>query len=227
MRKTILKSKLSPFLTGSGDNEMPRRARLVVPHAPHHITQRGNRREPVFFEDGDHLRYLAFLKNGAEKSETAIWAYCLMPNHVHIIAVPSHLDGLRAMFAEAHRQYTTFINRRHKWTGHLWQGRFGSVVMDEKHLAAALRYVSLNPVRAGLADSPEAWPFSSVKAHLTGKSDGLVQVQPILSRFPDFKSLIMQPEFTGEYKSLRRSETTGRPLGSKEWIASFDEKTSS
>jgi putative transposase len=128
---------------------MPRIARLVVPNVPHHVTQRGNRREPVFFEDGDQLRYLSFLKRGAEKSGSVIWAYCLMPNHVHLIVVPSHKDGLRDMFSDAHRRYTNFINWRHGWTGHLWQGRFGSVAMDEDHLGEAVRYVARNPGSRG------------------------------------------------------------------------------
>ena len=138
---------------------MARIARIVIPDVPHHVTQRGNRREPVFFEDGDYARYLAFLGEGAEKSGTKILAYCLMPNHVHLIVVPRHANGLRELFADAHRKYTNFINWRHKWTGHLWQGRFGSVPMDEEHLAHALRYVAQNPVRAGIAASIFDWPL--------------------------------------------------------------------
>lgn len=191
---------------------MPRRARVVIPGCPHHVTQRGNRREPVFFEAGDQLRYLAFLKHGAETAGTAVWAYCLMPNHVHLVVVPSHGDGLRAMFADAHRRYTSFINFRHKWTGHLWQGRFGSVVMDEDHLVSAIRYVALNPVRAGLVRDAADWPFSSVRAHLSGKSDEFVDVAPVLSRFPDFAGLIAKPDQLGEFERLRRSETSGKPL---------------
>jgi putative transposase len=204
---------------------MPRIARLVVPGVPHHITQRGNRREPIFFEDGDQARYLSFLKAGAQDSLTSIWAYCLMPNHVHLIVVPSHKDGLRDMFAEAHRRYTNFINWRHNWTGHLWQGRFGSAAMDEDHLAEAVRYVAQNPVRAGLVSAPEEWPFSSARAHLSGKSDGIIDVAPILSRFPDFGALIGIKEEVGEFDSLRRAETSGRPLGSGKWIKTVEEMT--
>lgn len=199
---------------------MPRIARFVVPGAPHHVTQRGNRREPVFFEDGDQLRYLDFLAQAARRCETEIWAYCLMPNHVHMIAVPKDGDGLRALFSDAHRRYTNFINWRHGWTGHLWQGRFGSVAMEEHHLASALRYVALNPVRAGLVAKPEEWQFSSVREHLTGKSHGLVLVEPVLSRFPDFRSLIERPEQANEFASLRKSETSGRSL-SKECRGQF------
>ena len=101
---------------------MARLARAVFPGLPHHITQRGNRREPVFFEDDDYRRYLALIAEAARRAETSIWAYCLMPNHVHFIMVPSDADGLRRTFAEAHRRYTALIHARLKWTGHLWQG---------------------------------------------------------------------------------------------------------
>jgi putative transposase len=191
---------------------MPRLPRIVISGQPHHVTQRGNRREPVFFEDGDHARYLAFLGEASRTSGTEIWSYCLMPNHVHLIVMPKTPDGLRALFADAHRRYTNFINWRHQWTGHLWQGRFGSVPMDENHLATALRYVALNPVRAGLVTRAEDWPHSSVRLHLSGQSDGIVNPAPVASRFPDFRSMIASPVKPDEFKALRRSETSGRPL---------------
>lgn len=203
---------------------MARLARIVVPGLPHHVTQRGNRRERVFIEDGDCLRYLAFLAEGQVRSGTSIWAYCLMPNHVHVIAVPSHPDGLRALFAEAHRRYTAFVNGRAGWTGHLWQGRYGSVVMDEDHLASAVRYVSLNPVRAGLVAQARDWPYSSVRAHLAGRNDGLVDVAPVLQRFPDFAALIEPQVSAGEFDGLRRAESSGRPLGSDAWVARLGER---
>jgi putative transposase len=95
------------------------------------VTQRGNRREQTFFDEGDYELYRALIGEAAEKAGAEIWCYCLMPNHVHLIIVPSDEDGLRLTFADAHRRYTGFINARHRWTGHLWQGRFGAVVMDE------------------------------------------------------------------------------------------------
>ena len=128
---------------------MARLARLVMPGLPHHVTQRGNRRERTFFEEGDYDVYKGLLRAAVKKAGAQVWAYCLMPNHVHIIIVPGDIDGLRRTFADAHRRYTGFINARLRVTGHLWQGRFGSVVMDEAHLASAVRYVSLNPVRRG------------------------------------------------------------------------------
>ena len=136
---------------------MVRLPRLVFPGLPHHVTQRGNRRGPTFFEEGDYALYCDLLGAAAAKAEAEIWCYCLMPNHVHVIVVPSDEDGLRRTFADAHRRYTGFINARQRWTGHLWQGRFGAVVMDEAHLANAVRYVSLNPVRARLVGHASDW----------------------------------------------------------------------
>src|SRR5882757_2929031 len=152
---------------------MVRIARLVVPGLAHHVTQRGNRRERVFFDDDDYRAYLDLLKIYAPRSGTRLIAWCLMPNHVHLLAVPEKADGLRALLGEVHRRYTARINARNKWTGHVWQGRFGSVAMAEDHLAHAVRHVCLNPVRARLVARAEDWPWSSVKAHLTGRSDGV------------------------------------------------------
>jgi len=198
---------------------MARLPRLVIPGYPHHVTQRGNRREQTFFEDGDYELYQSLLSEAARKAGAEIWCYCLMPNHVHIIIVPSDPDGLRRTFADAHRRYTGYINTRLRVTGHLWQGRFGSVVMDEDHLAHAVRYVSMNPVRAGLVEQAEDWRWSSVRAHLTGRDDELVKVAPILERYGDFASFLAQDIDSGDtYKRLRQSETTGRPLGSDAWL---------
>jgi putative transposase len=200
---------------------MPRLARIVVPECPHHVTQRGNRRERVFFEPGDYKFYRSLLAEACAGTGTKVWAYCLMPNHVHLILVPQDIDGLRSTFAEAHRRYTNFINRRQGWTGHLWQGRFGSVAMDEDHLASAVLYVSLNPVRAGLVRRAEEWPWSSVRAHLAGEDDGLVDVEPVLDRFPEFADLLVVAPSAAEMNALRRAETSGRPLGTKRWLESL------
>ena len=150
-----------------------------------------------------------------------------MPNHVHVIVVPFDEDGLRRTFADAHRRYTGYVNARMRVTGHLWQGRFGSVVMDEPHLASAVRYVSLNPVRAGLVDRPRDWPWSSVAAHMAGRDDGLVRVAPVVERYGDFAGFLGQDtDDNADFTMLRRSETTGRPLGSEAWLERLEQTTS-
>ena len=205
---------------------MARLARIVLPGIPHHISQRGNRRERTFFEDGDYALYLDLLSQAAARSQVSIWSYCLMPNHVHIIAVPGDEDGRRRTFRHVHRHYTGYINARMRVTGHLWQGRFSSVAMDEAHLVSALRYVALNPVRARLCDRAEDWPWSSSQAHIAGNSDAYVEVAPALDRVGDFQAFLGEAfaEPMG-YAALRKAESVGRPVGSKEWLADMETRT--
>jgi putative transposase len=151
---------------------MMRLARMVVSGLPHHVTQRGNRRELIFFEDDDQEIHRELLGEQARKADVEVWAYCLMPNHVHLILNPRQVDGLGLAVGEAHRRYTNFINARGRWTGHLFQSRFASVAMDESHLISAVCYVSLNPVRARLVAKAEGRPWSSVRAHINGADDG-------------------------------------------------------
>jgi putative transposase len=196
---------------------MARLGRIVVPGLPHHVTQRGNRREAIFFEDGDHEIYLDLLTEQTLKADVEVWAYCLMPNHVHLILNPTHADGLGLAIGEAHRRYTNFINARGRWTGHLFQSRFASVVLDDLHLIRAVRYVSLNPVRARLVTRPEEWKWSSVRAHLCGGDDALLKVRPVLDRIPHLKGLLAT-DAKDDFSDLRRAESTGRPLGAPEFV---------
>ncbi|MDA4846736.1 transposase [Hoeflea poritis] len=205
---------------------MARLARIVVPGLPHHVTQRGNRRERTFFEDGDYALYLDLLADASARAHTEIWAYCLMPNHVHIILVPSDEDGLRRTFADLHRRYTGFINARTRVTGHLWQGRYGSVVMDEGHLLNAVRYVTLNPVRAKLVKRAHDWQWSSAGAHLAGQDDKVVTVAPVLDRTGEFRAFLDEPIDEAEaYGALRRAETVGRPIGDAGWLKKLEQHT--
>jgi putative transposase len=204
---------------------LTRLARLVIPGIPYHVTQRGNRRQQTFFEDSDFALYRDLLAGAAARCGTEIWAYCLMPNHVHLIVVPGDQDGLRRTFADAHRRYTGFINARQRWTGHLWQGRYGAVAMDEAHLVHAARYVTLNPVRAKLCDRACDWAWSSARAHLAGSDDGLVKVAPLLDRIGDFAAFLGSDEDQQATRALRMAETTGRPLGSDAWLEGIEAMT--
>ncbi len=201
---------------------MARIGRVVVPGVPHHVTQRGNRRQTVFFEENDYRLYRRLIAAAARQARAEIWAYCLMPNHVHLIVTPADQDGLRATFADAHRRYTAVINARHRWTGHLFQGRFGAAAMDENHFIAAARYVALNPVAAGLVKHAADWAWSSVRAHLAGKDDELVRVAPLLERVRDFGDLIGADVDETTALRLERALTAGRPLGSPDWIAALE-----
>ena len=143
---------------------MARLARVVVPGLPHHVTQRGNGRARTFFGDEDYALYRDLLRDHCAAAGVAVWSWCLMPNHVHLILVPGDADGLRRALAPVHRRYAGVVHARRKRTGHFWQGRFGAVAMDEEHLAAALRYVALNPVRARLVERPQDWRWASTRA---------------------------------------------------------------
>ena len=201
---------------------MARLARIVAPGLPHHVTQRGNRGLETFFSEADYQAYLGLLAESCAQAETEVWAYCLMPNHVHLILVPSHPDGLRAALGEAHRRYTRRINQRQDWRGHLWQERYHSFPLDEPHLAAAVRYVERNPVRAGLARRPEDWAWSSARAHLDGRDDALVRVAPLLERFPDWRDYLSDDVDAAALKTLRQHGRSGRPLGSERFVAKLE-----
>jgi putative transposase len=192
---------------------MARLARIVVPGIPHHVTQRGNGRARVFFRDGDYARYRDWLAAGCRAHGVEAWAWVLMPNHVHLVLVPSDSDGLRRVLAPLHRRYAGYIHARDDRCGHFWQGRFGCVAMDEPHLAAAVRYVLLNPVRAGLAARALDWPWSSAHAHLRAEEDGLTAPDAVAGRYPDLAASIEAGEDEEMSERLRRAESVGRPVG--------------
>jgi len=151
------------------------------------------------------------------------WAYCLMPNHIHLIVVPETKEGLNQAIGEAHRRYTRRINFREGWRGHLWQGRFSSFIMDEMYLLACTRYVELNPVRAGLVKKPEDWRWSSAGPHMKAQNDILVKTKPLLemvnSPWEDFLAIDAQEP---EIELFRKNERTGRPLGADSFIGTME-----
>ena len=204
---------------------MARMPRLVVPGFPHHVTQRGNRRQRTFYSEADYRHYMALLSASAQKAETEIWAYCLMPNHVHLVMVPSTEDGLRAALGEAHRHYTRHINLRKGWRGHLWQERFHSFLMEEDYLLATVRYVERNPIAARLCRHPGEWPWSSARAHLQGTDDNLVAVKPMLDRVPDWSAYLSSTSQNDTIELIRQHNRTGRPLGSAEFIQALEQQT--
>lgn len=198
---------------------MPRTARMVVPGVPHHVTQRGNRRHPTFFSASDYATYLRIAAGVFAEARVQVWAYCLMPNHVHLIATPSDEMGLAQAIAATHVRYTRHINRREGWSGYLWQGRFASFPMDETYLRLCARYVGLNPVRAGLTKRGADWPWSSVRAHLTGEADPFLTPEPLAERLGAEMATFFDIDVADEGRHLLRGATrTGRPLGSAAWL---------
>lgn len=207
------------------DNVIPRFPRLVVPEYPHHVTQRGVRKQTTFFDDADYRAYLGLAAELTKEHGVAVWAYCLMPNHVHAIVVPQQREGLSRLFAALHRRYARRTNARHDWVGHLWQKRFYSVVMDEAHVVSAMRYVELNPVRAGLCQRPEEWRWSSAGANLGLREDPLVSHSSSTNLIADWTAYLGAPEDIDFVKRLRCQTETGRPEGSEAFVSAIESKT--
>ena len=201
---------------------MARLARIVIPDHPHHVTQRGVRRMETFLRDTDYEAYLALLAEWSGRAGTEVWAFCLMPNHVHLILVPGDENGLRAALGETHRRYTRMINFREGWRGHLWQERFHSFPMDEDYLLACVRYVELNPVRAGLVRRPAQWRWSSARGHLDGKADGVTALAPLLNRVPDWRAFLAGGMEEETLAAIRGNMRTGRPLGAESWLKKME-----
>jgi putative transposase len=205
---------------------MARLARIVIPNVPHHVTQRGNRRLPIFFSDEDRSAYLSLIAEACAAHGTVCLGWCLMDNHVHLMLVPASEDGLRATLGEAHRRYSRRINFREGWRGYLFQGRFASYPMDDAHLMTAVRYVENNPVAARIVARAEEWRWSSARSHIAGKrakDDPLTDVKALGLHVRNWRALLRvgleamdDPASAEEIEARIR---TGRPLASPEWIA--------
>ena len=205
---------------------MARLARIVVPGVPHHIVQRGNRRQDVFFGDSDKDRYIEFIGRSCEGHGVDIWSWCVMSNHVHFIAVPAKEASFAKCFSEAHVRYTRMINTREKWKGHLWQGRFSSSPLDERYLLAAVRYVERNPVRAKMVRLPWEYKYSSASYHIGEKStDFLIQNDRVLQNLiDDWRSYLHNSDSAEDLAKIRKEESGGRPIGNESFIEKLEKK---
>lgn len=197
---------------------MPRKFRIVIAGHPHHVVQRGNRRQVVFFSSEDKKEYLRLLKEQVRRQEVLVWAYCLMDNHVHLILVPNKEEALAKAVAETNRRFTCIINRRNEWRGYLWQGRFLSSVMDDVYLLRALHYVENNPVRAGMVKKAWEYPWSSARAHVLGHVDDLLSDIPSDKRIRDWKEFLVCPAGERELDEVRKNSRAGLPLGEKFFV---------
>ena len=192
---------------------MPRLARVVVPGLPHHITQRGNRRADVFFEPEDRTAYLSMLHHYAGRHGLHIWAYCLMTNHVHLVAVPRWAESMARTLRDAHQTYAVYLNRKMGESGHLWQGRFFSCVLDEVHEWAAVRYVEQNPVRAGMVERAEEYEWSSAAAHCGLRGEALLARDfPPPGEIADWSAWLAETS-AAEVEAVRSRTRIGRPCG--------------
>jgi putative transposase len=206
---------------------MPRVARVVIPGYPHHLTQRGNNRQPVFLHDDDRRRYLEFLKKHSARHGLTILGYCLMSNHVHLIAIPHKADSLAKAVGRAHFDYTLAFNRSTRRSGHLWQNRFYSCLVAGPHLWNALRYVERNPVRAGMVRRAWEYEWSSAAAHL-GRPDasGLLDLDgwKKLPHDRDWRARLAEAEDREVLEAIRTHTHTGRPLAEKSLLRRLEEK---
>ena len=203
---------------------MARLARIVVPGLPHHITQRGVRRMDVFFSDDDRTEYLKQLADQGERFGVKYLAWCLMANHVHLIAIPAEESSLARGIGEAHRRYTRYVNFREGWRGYLFQGRFHSFPLEGRYLLAAVRYVLRNPVRVGIARRPWDYQWSSAKWFVGEKAhDPLAIPSDMLADIADRRSFLLQEEDC--LPELRGHARTGRPLGSESFLTHLEKLT--
>jgi len=176
----------------------------------------------TFLCDEDFARYRSLVSESCRRSGVEIWAYCLMPNHVHMIAVPESEAALRQAFGVAHQRYTREINKREHWRGHLWQCRFASYPMDDAHTLAAARYIELNPVRGALVSSAAEYEWSSARAHLFGRDDELVRVAPLLAVRRDWGKFVHEQMDPNTLEALRRHLANGMPLGDEAFVKEIE-----
>jgi len=203
---------------------MPRKPRFYVIGVPVHVVQRGNNRDPIFFDDSDYRAYLSWLKEAAERYQCEIHAYVLMTNHVHILATPKEKESISRMMQYVGRRYVPYINHTYGRSGTLWEGRYkGSLVQDEIYLLTCMRYIELNPVRANMVKTAAAYRWSSYSCNASGRKDDLITAHRLYlglgkddpSRRIAYKALFrhhMEEETVG---AIRSAWQTGTPLGNE------------
>lgn len=201
---------------------MPRIARIVAEGFPHHITQRGNRRQKVFFSESDYQGYLDLLSSYSKLFGLEVESYCLMPNHVHLILIPHKKDNLALAVGRTHQKYTSIVNKRENWQGYLWQGRFNSFILDEKYLLATTRYILFNPVKAGIVKNPEDYKWSSARYHLGLKKDPLITGTLLKDMVEDWRAFLTVEIALSEEKLIKLHERTGRPLGENSFVKKLE-----
>jgi putative transposase len=207
---------------------MARLPRVVITGVPHHVTQRGNAQQVIFTRQADRAAYLDLLQHYAGLYGLTLLGYCLMSNHVHLISVPQGADSLAQALKHAHGRYAAYWNARHCSSGHVWQGRFYSCPLDERHLWMGLRYVELNPVRAGMVAVPEQWPWSSASAHCDVTSAvPWLEMERWRKRWSaaEWKQYLGSAEACSDVSALRQFTHSGRPLGSEEFVAGLEQST--
>ena len=204
---------------------MPRSARFIWPGRPYHITQRGNNGQPVFHDPTFYEAYLHLLKESIPASATQILAYALMNNHIHIVAIPQYGDSLARLFRRLSGTYAQYLNVRTHATGKVWGNRYYSTVMSPRHYYHALRYVELNPVRAGLVSNPANYPWTSARAHYSGRDPLEILNMKVLDDFGGPEGWIRMVERSPDVENsdeidhyLRTCTYSERPFGDESFL---------
>ncbi len=203
---------------------MARLSRVVAVDTPHHVTQRGNARQPVFHSDLDRLVYLDILHKNCMLHRLALVGYCLMTNHVHLIVIPARAESLPLALKQTHGRYASYFNARSAASGHVWQGRYYSCPLDPYHCWAALRYTELNPVRAGMVTQPDTYAWSSAAAHCGQHPDVRLEMKPWGDSWtPEtWREYLSDASADADADVIRRNTHTGRPLGQADFVASLE-----
>ena len=205
---------------------MPRVARIVIPGCEHHVTQRGNNRQAVFFTDADYATYIGLLRERTAALGVSVAAYCLMPNYVHLILTPGDADGLAKAVGQTHFAYTQYVNRLHGRSGHLWQNRFYSCALDQEHFWTAAAYVERNPVLASLVRRAWKYRWSSAAAHVSGRDEsGLLNLARWTRRLPpdgDWREALASRQDDETLDRVRLHLSRGRPLGTDKWLSKLE-----
>jgi putative transposase len=198
---------------------------VVAPGFPHHVTQRGNYRQPVFEAEEDYVLYLELLKRYSHKYKLSIWAYCLMGNHVHFVCVPLKDDSLAKTFNTLHMRYAQYLNRKKGMAGHLWQGRFYSCILDERHVYGAVRYVENNSIRSGLVKRAEDYRWSSARSHVTGLPDEVLSKDcPLTGEISNWQDYLKERQDKDVINDIRKSGMMGRPCGDDSFVKKLERK---
>ena len=189
----------------------------MVPGLPHHITQRGNGRANVFDCDQDRTVFLDLLAGYAQQYGLSIWGHCLMSNHFHLVAVPAHEDAAAKVLGRLESDYARFLNVRRRTSGHLWQARYHSVVMEPPYCWRALAYVERNPVRAGMASAAMDYPWSSAAARMgTTVAPAWLELGPWARAWSRQEWLQLLTDENGDgimRVELQEATLSGHPLG--------------
>ncbi len=199
--------------------------RITIAGLPHHVVQRGLNGRQTFLSDDDYGAYLEIMKECCLRHGVDVWAYCLMPDHAHLIAVPGERQALTRCLRAAHGRYTKYINLRTGSRGQFWQGRYASHLLDEQYLIACARYIEINPVKRDYVDQPEDWQWSSAQAHIMKRDDALVQTDPLLERIGvEWQEFLAEVRPAAEADLFYSHEKTGLPLGGNDFLAMVEER---